>query len=418
MRKRLRNKEGKISAIAVVGTTVSEELCEQSSACSVAGNKYQLGFVGALEEAFGQPVHVVSVWPVAMYPRSRTILSPRAVYRVGKLSTASLVRFVNVPILKQCTILLALFKHLCVWLWRERKSDSRTVFVYNVFAPFSLAVLGATTLLGGRCVAIVADLPYDVYDFKGVVRGLLQRIDFYVQTHSIARFAGVISLTRRIAQDFAPGLPALVVEGGVESDGMKQIDARSAELMPASPMDERIILYSGTLNDINGIDLLISAFRLLDDGRYRLHIFGRGPMELLVREAAAQDKRILYTGVLPNTEIRQKQAQATCLINPRPSYREITRYTFPSKLLEYLASGRPTITTALPGIPEEYYPYVFVVRDETPEGLALAIQGVCEKTQAELTEFGKNARDFVLGEKSWTRQGVRIHEFLCSLQCK
>ena len=402
--------------IAFIGSVVSEKICLQLPACSIAGNKYQLGLIRGLEKAFGRPVHVISVWPVAMYPHSHTIFSPRRTYHVGNLTTARLIPFINLPILKQVTLLLSIFRHLVVWLWRGRKSDKRIVLVYNVFAPFSLAVLGATALVGGRPVAVVADLPHDVYDFKGVVHGLLQRIDFFIQTHVINRFVAIIHLTRQIAQDFAPGRPALLVEGGVEiDDEMERINVQDVKYTSASPIGDKIILYSGALNDINGVELLLSAFRLLTDTRYRLHIFGRGPMESLVHKAVTQDKRIFYGGVLPNPEIRHKQARATVLVNPRPSYREITKYTFPSKLIEYLISGRPTITTVLPGIPKEYYPYLYFVYNETPEGLAQVIQKVCSKDSNELNKFGQRAREFVLKNKNWEFQGKRIYDFICNL---
>jgi len=401
--------------IAFVGTAISEKLCEQEPACSSAGNKFQLSLIMGLEKALGQSLHVISVWPVSMYPRSRMIFSPCQTCQVGTLTTARLVPFLNLPVLKQVSMMLSIFSHLVVWLWRERKSDKRVVLVYNVFTPFSLAVLGATALLGGRPVAVVADLPHDIYDFKGGICGLLQRIDFFIQTHVIKRFAALIPLTHHIAQDFAPGRSALVVEGGIDKVEVKQIGRHSIQSTSALPIVEKIILYSGALNDLNGIDLLIQAFQFLSESEFCLHIFGRGPLEPLVREAAAQDKRIFYGGVLPNAEIKLRQAQATCLVNPRPSYRKVTHYTFPSKLLEYLVSGCPTITTALPGIPEEYYPYVYLLRDETPEGLAQIIQDVCSKDPAELEQFGQRAREFVLHNKNWTLQGQRIYEYICSL---
>jgi glycosyltransferase involved in cell wall biosynthesis len=43
------------------------------------------------------------------------------------------------------------------------------------------------------------------------------------------------------------------------------------------------------------------------------------------------------------------------MLNPRdPSWRG-TPYSFPSKLLEYLTTGKPIISTRLPGIPAEYF---------------------------------------------------------------
>jgi len=398
--------------VAFVGSVISEELCHQSSAWCAAGNKYQIGFLRGLEAAIPQPPYVISTQPMPMYPRSHVIFSRAAAFRVSDLTNATLVPFLNVPILKQTTMLLSVFMHLAVWLWRTRKSNNRVVLVFNVFSPLSLSVLGATALFGGTPVAIIADLPHDEYDFKGIGHGLLELIDFFVQTHSISRFAAIIPLTHQIAEDFAPGLPSLVIEGGVETDIVEKVDAMSIHSQSTMPAHNKSVFYSGAINDINGVDLLIQAFRLLPDPHYRLHIFGQGPMEPMVREAMDQDKRVFYGGVLPIREIMRRQAQATVLVNPRPSYRRITRYTFPSKVLEYMVSGRPTITTVLPGIPEEYYPYLYLLRDETPEGLAQLIEDVCSESATKLEQRGQQARDFVLQNKNWGCQGKRIYEFI------
>ena len=38
--------------------------------------------------------------------------------------------------------------------------------------------------------------------------------------------------------------------------------------------------------------------------------------------------------------------------------------------MEYMVSGTPMMTTVLPGMPEEYYPYVWLIEDETEDGAA------------------------------------------------
>jgi glycosyltransferase involved in cell wall biosynthesis len=166
------------------------------------------------------------------------------------------------------------------------------------------------------------------------------------------------------------------------------------------------------VNRINGVDLLLSAFRLIESPEYRLAIFGRGELEGAVREAARRDGRILSGGAIPNEQVLRRQREATVLINPRPSHRLITRYTFPSKLLEYMLSGRPVITTVLPGIPGEYYEYVYPLTEETPEGLARRIRAVCSRPASELTEFGTRARRFILREKNSDMQAQRIRRFV------
>jgi len=52
------------------------------------------------------------------------------------------------------------------------------------------------------------------------------------------------------------------------------------------------------------------------------------------------------------------------------------RYSFPSKLIEYMASATPVLTTRLPGIPPEYEPYVYWIEDDSVEGIEHSLRAV------------------------------------------
>lgn len=388
-------------SVAFVGTLVSGEACARSVACSVAGNKYQQGFVKGVERALGRPVHVVSVRPVPMWPGSEEVLVRGSCDRVGERSVVS-VPFLNVPVLKQVSVFLALFWHVGYWLRDHRSSARRVVVVYNLFSPFSLSVLLARRLFGGTTAAIVADLAHGVYQFKGW-RGVLERLDLFVQTRSMRLFDGLIVLSSRVVEDFAAGRPSMVLEGGVElgaCGGGEQVE-------PAT------VLYSGALNNANGVDNLLDGFRLIDGEHYRLVICGRGPLAGAVQQSARDDPRVVAGGHLSEPSLIARQSQATCLINPRPVDQILSRYTFPSKVLEYMASGRPTISTRLPSIPDEYEPFLVWVEGDSPQALALAIEEACSRDPAELDDLGARARAFVMGQKNWDRQGERAVCFLC-----
>lgn len=73
------------------------------------------------------------------------------------------------------------------------------------------------------------------------------------------------------------------------------------------------------------------------------------------------------------------------------------------------------ISVALRGIPNEYHEFVCILQDETPEELARLIRDVCSKPSAELHEFGRRARTFVLQTKNWTIQRKRVYEFIYKL---
>src|SRR5690606_15738320 len=155
------------------------------------------------------------------------------------------------------------------------------------------------------------------------------------------------------------------------------------------PSKIKSILYTGTLNKKYGILILLEAFELIKKDNYQLWICGAGEAEEDITKISANDHRIKFFGRVSRKEALRLQRKATVLINPRKSEEVFTKYSFPSKNMEYLLSGRPTIAYKLPGIPAEYEEYMFFIEDETAQGMAKKIIEACEKDPEELFEFGK-----------------------------
>ena len=55
------------------------------------------------------------------------------------------------------------------------------------------------------------------------------------------------------------------------------------------------------------------------------------------------------------------------------------QYSFPSKTMEYLASGTPSIAYKLEGIPSEYYPFIIFPESNDVESLHNSILKVYRK---------------------------------------
>ena len=116
--------------------------------------------------------------------------------------------------------------------------------------------------------------------------------------------------------------------------------------------------------------------------------------------------------MLLNTEIVDKEQEATLLVNPRPTEEEYVKYSFPSKTMEYMASGTPVLTTVLPGMPKEYHPYVFLLEEETADGIAKMLKEVLSQSDEALFQKGRDARRFVLEQKNNVIQAGQILEML------
>ncbi|HYR11080.1 MAG TPA: glycosyltransferase [Longimicrobium sp.] len=394
--------------VAFVGSAVPTQMGWTTHAFSPAGNRFQLGLLEFLAQGGGMRIQPFTALPQAAWPGDPSLLvrGCRAALDDTGLE-ATLVPFLNVRGPKEATLAASLFAHLGRWARASSGGGPRALLVYNVFSPLALPVLAAARAWRVPAVAIVADLPFG-YRLRGV-RGALERLDVRAQLSVLRRFDGLVVLTPHVAAEYAPGVPWMRMEGGLHPS-----DAGEPLRPSAGAAGERAVMYSGMLNEMNGIPLLLDAFGRLQGPEWRLWIYGGGPLTREVRAAAARDPRIVFRPweQVPAEEMRLRQREAAVLVNPRPSAHRANRYSFPSKLLEYLVSGTPVVSTAPPGIPDEYHPHLELAHDETPEGLAAAIRRAAARTDAERTARGVRAREFVLRDKTWDRQAARIGEFL------
>ena len=122
-----------------------------------------------------------------------------------------------------------------------------------------------------------------------------------------------------------------------------------------------------------------------------------------------------YLGQLRRDEVLKLQKGATLLVNPRTPEGEYTKYSFPSKTMEYMASGVPVLMYRLPGIPEEYFKHCYVVEELGENALTKALERVLSKSTEELTEVGLSARSFILKHKNPIAQMGKVVDFIKTL---
>jgi glycosyltransferase involved in cell wall biosynthesis len=200
--------------------------------------------------------------------------------------------------------------------------------------------------------------------------------------------------------------PYVIIEGF--ADGQSPIK----EKIFKKKNGKRIVMYAGTLNRRYGIGNLIESFAYIKNDCYELWLCGSGDYDSDINAIAEKDKRIKHYGVLNNERVVELEGCADILINPRPTNEEYTKFSFPSKNLEYMSTGVPLLTTKLPGMPAEYDDYVFFIEDESPAGIADAILKVGRLSDDELFNFGQKAQSFIYGHKNYHMQGAKILELM------
>jgi glycosyltransferase involved in cell wall biosynthesis len=173
-----------------------------------------------------------------------------------------------------------------------------------------------------------------------------------------------------------------------------------------------VIAAAGYLNETNGLPVLLEAFSLLRGERFRLRIAGRGPLEERVRAAAARDQRIEFLGLLSFEGVLKVYSSSSVLINMRITKSRNTKYFFPSKMMEYLASGVPVISTCTGHVEEEFGAFTHLLREETPQALCQLIEYVAAIDPEERRKTGQRARAYMATHKTWAAQTQKLAEFI------
>lgn len=316
------------------------------------------------------------------------------------------IPFVNFAILKHISVFIYSFFYILIWGMKNRTDKAIVCDVLCVSS--SISALIASKICGLKSVAIVTDIYSQMVGEKSSgVKALLSKFAGALNSWYVRFFSRYVLLTEAMNQVVNPKeRPYVVMEALCDSDLVNDERFGSVKTYP------KVLMYAGGLEEQYGLKMLVKAFRTLPNEDVELHIYGNGSYVDELKQEVETDRRLVYLGVAPNEKIVEAESKAMLLINPRFTTEEFTRYSFPSKNMEYMASGTPLLTTKLPGMPAEYYPYVYLIEDETIDGCAQSISNVLTKTADELKHLGMNARDFVLRNKNNVYQANRIVEFI------
>lgn len=190
------------------------------------------------------------------------------------------------------------------------------------------------------------------------------------------------------------GKPYVVIEGFCDKT-MEAFDNRLED-----KDKNNVIMYSGSIHKKYGISNLVESFLKLNVKSSELHIYGDGDWRDSLQCLCKTHKNIKYFGVKDNLDVVKAQTKAMLLVNPRPIDEAYVKYSFPSKNMEYLASGTPMLTTKLPSMPTEYYRHCFVVDNNDIDTLKLKLEQILKMKKENLHLFGIKAKNWALKNKN------------------
>ena len=258
----------------------------------------------------------------------------------------------------------------------------------------------------GVVLAAMLGVPH-LYDMHSSLPQQLSNFDFssskplvwgmgLVEKLLIRRSRVVIVICQQLVEvvrSIDPLVPTVLIENAPGS-GDPPAAGTSAALRATWGIapDAPVVLYTGTFEAYQGLDLLYAAAARVRRSRpdVRFLVVGGQPDQVAAartqaREAGA-DEVVVFTGQRPSEEIPQFLDAATVLASPR------SRGTnTPLKIYQYLRAGRPIVATRLLTHTQVLDDAVAVLTEATPEAYAAGILRAVDDP-AEAAAIGGRAR--------------------------
>jgi glycosyltransferase involved in cell wall biosynthesis len=377
-----------------------------------AANAFQWSVVEGLMDN-GYDFEVVSFPFLPSYPmRYSSLYTPSAPIIYRDKHIGSMMSYCALAGYKNISIEHRLYSYVTRWIEaNESRYSKLLILTYTPHYAFVNAVKDAVKRCASNKVvvgSIVTDLVDDMLSFASN-RGVLKRLQCRLsKSKTLAAYKHIdkfVILTKAMEENIPEAKGKSVVVEGL---------AQHAVLEPKRSCSghEKVFLYTGALDEFTCVKDLIEAFTLIKSPEYRLIICGVGGLSSYVKRMSQEDSRIEFRGVVPREECLTLQREATCLVNPRKPNGDITKFSIPSKTMEYMSSGTPMIGYQLEGIPSEYYEHMYTPSDLTNEALAQTMEYVASVGQAVLNDKAKAAYEFLSTNKTAKAQVRKIVEFL------
>jgi glycosyltransferase involved in cell wall biosynthesis len=197
--------------------------------------------------------------------------------------------------------------------------------------------------------------------------GFFKKINIHLyMRYVVPRFTALFVISTALEEYFAKWISnysnnprVFLLPMLVDLDSLGDSTMSNGEIQVSIANDTKDIVFVGSLyGDKDGVYDLIKAFSFICDEfpHSRLILIGdnrdRTRMEkihLAMKKVPSPD-RVVFTGLLSRVEVGEWLRRSYCLALSRPDNKQ-ARYGFPTKLGEYLASGKPVVVTSVGDIP-------------------------------------------------------------------
>lgn len=364
---------------------------------------WDYSFASAMKKICGVDFLSISFPPVSTFPSSKCVVAAgrKAIDENGM--EIIYPGMINLPGLKQITLMRNIKRQL-LRVCHEYPDEPIVVLTHCIYMQSAVPAFLLRKKYKVKVFSIIPDLPEHgtaaVFANHKVLSFLFKQFVNY-NTKLSKGYDGYICFSEPQMEHLNRQKPHIVMEGFFDYDLMAGVESK--EYYPNR------VVYAGGLMYRYGIRELVDGFAKADIDGAELYIYGNGEAEEYIK--GKENQRIYYGGCLSRDQMIQTEKSVFLLVNPRPTNDEYSRCSFPSKLMEYMASGTPTLTSKLGCIGREYDDKLEYIEDTSSDGIAEALTH-CFANKDRLKIKGRYAAQYIKEHKNVDVQAKKVIDFL------
>lgn len=362
-----------------------------------APNRFQKALLNGLSELLeSDQLVIINTLPIGTWPKhSKKLLLPNRAWSYGHHAGFEIGN-INLPLIKQKDRTFRIYRQL-----KKIVQAGDCILLYSCYLPFINAICRLKQDF--HFSMIVTDLP-EFYDlgYSTRLKQFFRKLNNRAVYRKLSRVDSFVLLTEQMKEPLRVGSRPYTIVEGIWTETGSELETETEN------SEKKIVLYTGTLHYQFGIQLLLDAFEQIKDPNFELWICGAGEAAKDIKALSKTDQRVVFFGFCDSCRVAELRSKATVLVNPRTPDGEYTKYSFPSKTMEYLGSGKPVVMFKLPGIPAEYDDYLFYIKEAQAESLAEKLIEACSLSKEERAAYAKKAKEFIRTKKSGAVQAAKI----------
>ena len=381
---------------------VANQIFQHDKNPAIQTHKFGWSFISALTQ-FTSPL-LLSAVPVSNYPSNKRMFFNGGRFR-EKNCEGIYIPFINILVIKHLSRFFAALFILAFYFLTQK---IKNIYVHGVHSPY-LILCYFFSFFGIKYHVILTDPAGVILPGDSKITQFLKRIDKNLVGYFIRNADTVICLSPYLVQHYQINSTHINFPGILNSDFSRVVDSNKMKSMKNIKNEIFKITYAGGLHETYGIKLLVDAIVGLNSNiPIQLLLYGKGDQVDYIKEKSLSDSRIKYMGFCETDELVPALLNSDLLVNPRPSHQEFATLSFPSKLIEYLYTGIPVLTTRIKSIPADYEEHFFYIDDESVTGIQDALLNIIQLPEKIRLQKAHRAAIFIKNNASEEAIGNKL----------